>query len=111
MSRGSQETKVWLTVPATSENNPHKRIARVKKAMALTGAIDSFFLEHGINPHDQALRITMLIDFEWSKDDKKAWLALAQRAQVHPPSDDTIAIVRAHFAARVRKPLEKKVLQ
>lgn len=91
-------------------SNPHEELARARKAMSIVGAADSFFLRHNINPHEDALRVVMLIDFEWSKNEK-AWLELANQAKVNPPSDKTKKVVRKIYADRVRAPLQPVAVQ
>ncbi len=89
--------------------NGFKLAAQRKKAMALVGALDSMLLQQNVNPHCDALRVILIIDNEWKTEDP--WLALADTAKVKPPGPGTKSIVRKIYADRVRKPLEKQVLQ
>jgi hypothetical protein len=87
-----------------------KLAAQRKKAMSLVGAIDSVALRKRIDPRGDAMRIVLLIDGEWKREEKP-WLALSILAGVNPPSDETKAIVREHYAARVRAPRQEVRLQ
>jgi hypothetical protein len=91
------------------KTNQYERLAQTRKAMSLVGALDSMLLRQDVNPHTDALKIVLLIDFEWKTE--APWLALADAAKVTPPSDDTKKIVRKMYADRVRKPLQPLVLQ
>lgn len=95
----------------SAKPNPHELLAQTRKAMSLVGALDSMLLsqEVKVNPHTDALKVVLIIDFEWNTEDP--WLALADAAKVTPPSDDTKKIVRKIYADRVRKPLEQLVIQ
>lgn len=81
-----------------SENNGFQWAARMRKAMALVGKIDSELLTRGIDVYDQAAAI-LLASREWTDAE---WERLAKDAQVNPPSVETRKIVQQIYRSRAK---------
>lgn len=82
-------------------SNGFKLAAQRKKALALIGAIDAVALSRGINPHDQAGRI-LLSMLDWPES---AWLSVAEKAGINPPSAETRAMVAQVYRGRATAPV------
>jgi hypothetical protein len=77
--------------------SPFERAARGQKVMLLVGFIDRSAVDHGVDPLARPDRVLEAL----TKMNAAGWAKAAAKAHVNPPSDETIAAVRAVYERRL----------
>lgn len=93
--------------PATEAHNPHKRLAQLRRAKALSDALDALAVSFEIDPFLEALLVlTEIVD----QLDEEGWATLTYHAQLQSlPSAETKALVRETYLSRARLTESKPV--
>ena len=84
--------------------NHHESRARAKKVRAMVEIIDQQMLRQKRNPYDQA-GLVVLASLGWIE---AVWLAIAHKAGVTPPSQETKEAFRDVFRGRATAPIQRR---